>query len=83
MRASPVANATSGQEGVCALEAFCRIAEHMGRKTTRSAHGAKIRASVTLPPDLYDWALSQVESREYASLSHAVERGLMLLRDGK
>jgi len=47
------------------------------------AHGHKIRANVTVTPELYEWVHARVGAgREFASFSHAVERGLALLREG-
>ena len=40
----------------------------------------KIKTSITLDPDLYNWILSNVESKEFANLTHAVEKGLLLLK---
>jgi hypothetical protein len=40
----------------------------------------KIKTSITLDPDLYNWVQSKVESKEFANLTHAVERGLILLK---
>jgi Arc/MetJ-type ribon-helix-helix transcriptional regulator len=47
-----------------------------------ATHGRKIRASVTLDPDLYKWAMDRTGSgKDFASLSHAVNRGISALRD--
>ena len=50
----------------------------MGRpKITRR----KIKKSVTIDPELYNWVLEKVKTREFSSLTHAIERGLILLRN--
>ena len=41
----------------------------------------KIKTGITLDPELYDWVQSKIESKEFANLTHAVERGLILLRE--
>ncbi len=40
----------------------------------------KIKTSITLDPDLYKWIQSKIKSKEFANLTHAVERGLILLK---
>jgi hypothetical protein len=45
-------------------------------------HGNKNSASVTIDPELYDWVKARVgHDKPFASLSHAVGRGLAKLRD--
>ena len=41
----------------------------------------KIKTSITIDPDLFKWVQSKIETREFSSLTHAVERGLILLRE--
>lgn len=41
----------------------------------------KIKTGVTIDPELYEWVQSKIESKEFANLTHAVERGLYLLKD--
>ena len=41
----------------------------------------KIKTGITIDPDLFDWVQSKIESKEFANLTHAVERGLTLLRE--
>ena len=44
-------------------------------------HGHKVRVSVTISPELYEWVSRRTgEGREFGSFSHAVERGLAALR---
>jgi len=40
----------------------------------------KIRTAITLEPELYDWIKSKIKIKEFANLTHAVERGLYLLK---
>ena len=40
----------------------------------------KVKTSITLEPDLFEWIQSKIKSKEFANLTHAVERGLLLLR---
>ena len=54
----------------------------MGARPKRSRHGNKVKASVSLDPDLYEWAMGHMGSgRRFASLSHALDSGLAALRD--
>lgn len=54
----------------------------MPRKPAGAAHGKKIGVSVTLDPALYEWAKERSgPGGQFASISHAVERGLALLRE--
>ena len=41
----------------------------------------KIKTGVTIEPDLYEWVQKKIKSKEFANLTHAVERGLYLLKD--
>lgn len=56
---------------------FCRIHTDMVRPKI-SRH--KVKTSITLDPDLYSWITERVESKEFANLTHAVERGIILLK---
>jgi len=51
----------------------------MARPKKTSRH--KIKTSVTLEPELFDWIQSKIESKEFANITHAVEKGLLLLKD--
>lgn len=41
----------------------------------------KIKTSVTIDPELYNWVQEKVKTREFSNLTHAVERGLILLKE--
>jgi len=41
----------------------------------------KIKTGVTLDPELFDWIQSKIKTKEFSNLTHAVERGLILLRE--
>jgi len=41
----------------------------------------RIPRSITLPKDLDDWVLSKIETRDFANFTHAVEKGLILLKE--
>lgn len=46
----------------------------------------KIKTGVTLDPELFEWVQTKIKTKEFSNLTHAVERGLLLLReklDGK
>ena len=51
----------------------------MGRPKKTSRH--KIKTSITLEPELFDWIQSKIESKEFANITHAVEKGILLLKD--
>lgn len=51
----------------------------MARPKKTSRH--KVKTSITLEPELFDWIQSKVELKEFANITHAVEKGLLLLRD--
>jgi Arc/MetJ-type ribon-helix-helix transcriptional regulator len=54
----------------------------MARAPRPKLHGHKIRVSVTLSPEIYEWAAKRVgPGADFASLSHAIERALVLLRE--
>lgn len=40
----------------------------------------KVKTSITLDPELYEWINTKIKSKEFANLTHAVERGLILLK---
>lgn len=51
-------------------------------RTRVQAPRAKAKISVSLDADLYDWAVSQTGAgKQFASISHALERGLRLLQE--
>ena len=55
----------------------------MGRPKVKKR---KIKTGITLDPEMYEWIQSKIKTKEFSTLTHAVERGLMLLReklDGK
>jgi Arc/MetJ-type ribon-helix-helix transcriptional regulator len=41
----------------------------------------KIKTSITIDPELYTWVQSKIETKEFSNLTHAIERGLILLRE--
>ncbi len=41
----------------------------------------KIKTGVTIDPELFDWVQSKIKTKEFSNLTHAVERGLMLLKE--
>jgi Arc/MetJ-type ribon-helix-helix transcriptional regulator len=46
----------------------------------------KIKTGITLDPEMYEWIQSKIKTKEFQTVTHAVERGLFLLReklDGK
>lgn len=54
----------------------------MAKKPTGTLHGKKIGVSVTLDPALYAWAKERTGAgKQFANLSHAIERGLALLQE--
>jgi len=40
----------------------------------------KVKTGVTIDPELFDWVQSKIKSKEFANLTHAVEKGLLLLK---
>jgi len=50
----------------------------MGRPKVKKR---KIKTGITLDPEMYEWIQSKIDSKEFATLTHAVERGLLLLRE--
>lgn len=57
---------------------FYRIHHFMARPKKTTRH--KVKTSITLEPELFDWIQSKVKSKEYANITHAVEKGLLLLK---
>ena len=53
----------------------------MARKVKAAAHGDKVKITLTLDPDLIAWVVAQKDAGVYRSVSHAVDRGLALLRE--
>jgi Arc/MetJ-type ribon-helix-helix transcriptional regulator len=41
----------------------------------------KIKTSITIDPEIYNWVQEKVKTKEFSNLTHAVERGLILLKD--
>jgi Arc/MetJ-type ribon-helix-helix transcriptional regulator len=50
----------------------------MGRPKKTSRH--KVKTSITLEPELFDWIQSKIETKEFANITHAVEKGVLLLK---
>jgi len=40
----------------------------------------KIKTGVTIDPDLYEWVQSRIETKDFSNITHAVEKGLFLLK---
>ena len=49
----------------------------VGQKTGRR----KIKTGVTIDPELFEWIQEKIKTKEFSNLTHAVERGLLLLRE--
>jgi hypothetical protein len=41
----------------------------------------KIKTGITLDPELYEWIQLKIKTKEVSNLTHAVERGLLLLKE--
>ena len=41
----------------------------------------KIKTSITLERELFEWIQSRIKTKEFSNLTHAVERGLILLKE--
>ena len=41
----------------------------------------KIKTGITLDPELFVWIQSKIKTKEFSNLTHAVERGLYLLKE--
>ncbi|VVB59912.1 Uncharacterised protein [uncultured archaeon] len=41
----------------------------------------KIKTGVTLDPDLFEWVQSKIKTKDFSNLTHAVEKGLFLLKE--
>ena len=41
----------------------------------------KVKTGITIDPDLFEWVQSKIASKEFANLTHAVEKGLLLLKE--
>jgi Arc/MetJ-type ribon-helix-helix transcriptional regulator len=39
-------------------------------------HGNKVRVTISLDPDLYDWLRKMVESKDFGSVTHGVEKAV-------
>lgn len=45
-------------------------------------HGQKVQISVTISPELYEWAYERVgPGEQFKDFTHAIERGLQCLRE--
>jgi hypothetical protein len=54
----------------------------MGKKLNPPDHGNKKKVSVTPSPELLAWVMERVgDGKEFASVTHAVERGWAVLRE--
>jgi Arc/MetJ-type ribon-helix-helix transcriptional regulator len=42
----------------------------------------KLKKTIALDRDLYDWALEQIKTKKYSSLSHIIQYALVKLREG-
>jgi Arc/MetJ-type ribon-helix-helix transcriptional regulator len=40
----------------------------------------KVKKSIALDRDLYDWVMKKIQTKEYSSLSHAVQKALLDLK---
>jgi len=56
-------------------------AEDMPRKPTTAPQGSKLRVTLTLEPANVEWMKAHVESGEFRSLSHAVDRAVAAMRE--
>lgn len=41
----------------------------------------KIKTGVTIDPDLFDWIQSKIETKDFSTLSHAVNKALLMLKE--
>jgi len=41
----------------------------------------KIKTGITLDPELFEWIQSKIKTKEFSNLTHAVERGLLILKE--
>ncbi len=41
----------------------------------------KIKTGVTLDPDLFYWVQSKIKTKDFSNITHAVEKGLYLLKE--
>ncbi len=46
----------------------------------RGGEKPKRKTAITIDQDLYDWVQERIETKEFSSFSHAVERGLYILK---
>ena len=40
----------------------------------------RVPRSITLPQDLDDWVQSKIKTKDFANFTHAVEKGIILLK---
>jgi len=56
----------------------------MAARAKRANHGNKVKVSVSIDPDLYQWVEEHARvGGRFGSVSHAVEQGLAALRDAE
>ena len=41
----------------------------------------KVKTGVTIDPELFDWVQSKIKSKDFANITHAIEKGLLLLKE--
>jgi hypothetical protein len=41
----------------------------------------KIKTGITIDPDLFEWVQSKIEIKDFSTLSHAVNKALLLLKE--
>lgn len=41
----------------------------------------KVKTSITLEPELFEWIQAKIKTKEFSNLTHAIERGLILLKE--
>lgn len=41
----------------------------------------KIKTGVTIDPELFQWVQSKIKTKDFSNLTHAVEKGLYLLKE--
>ncbi len=41
----------------------------------------KIKTGVTIDPELFEWVQIRIKTKDFSNLTHAVEKGLFLLKE--
>jgi hypothetical protein len=41
----------------------------------------KVKNGLTIDPDLFEWVQSKIETKDFSTLSHAVNKALLLLKE--